>query len=331
MESNNKLEGSALTESVAVAQSGFGVRLREARELLGLSIGQASERLYCDPLVVAALENEDVAALGADVYARGHLKRYSDFLKLPTPEMLGLYDQLRERPTSTPDLTRIARAERPTDPNKYLNWVYVILAGVLGAFVVYAVLQMPQDSDTAPAASGAGSVVTVPGSSAPAVANESAGAASAPAAPATNTVEAPVVGAPNGVSAAAAAASSVPANTAPGNTTAPAAVLTATPATGASGNAAAVADGRVRLALRSTGDCWTEVYDQDGRQLFFNVVKRGSRHEVAAQGPLRLVVGNANKLLLEVGGRELKIPDSLQRKGTALITIDAAGRMESGR
>lgn len=304
MEGDQNTDMGASAAAVVAGHSGFGSRLRSCREALGMSVSQTAERLYCDPLVVAALENEDVAALGADVYARGHLKRYADFLKLPAAELLGIYDQLRERPTSTPDLTRIARAERPTDPNKYLNWLYVILAGVLGAFVVYAVLQMPRSVRSEAAATASGAVVTTPELAPANITTPDANALQSEST--TVRVDAPALppaGAVPAGSAIAAAPAAVPASS----------------------------DGRVRLALRATADCWTEVYDQEGRQLFFNVVKRGNRYEVAAQGPLRLVVGNATKLLLEVGGRELTIPETLQRKGTALITIDANGRMESGR
>jgi cytoskeleton protein RodZ len=300
MVGDNNNDSGTPAAAAGARPAGFGSLLRESREVLGMSVSQTAERLYCDPLVVAALENEDVAALGADVYARGHLKRYADFLKLPTAELLGLYDQLGRRPTAIPDLTRIARAERAADPNKYLNWLYVILAGVLGAFIVYAVLQMPRSERNEVAANSSVAVITAP--------------ASAPAnAMPPDASAVPTASTPSGIATSTAVgadvAASPPASAAPAGTS----------------------DGRVRLALRATADCWTEVYDQEGRQLFFNVVKRGSRHAVAAQGPLRLVVGNAKELLLEVAGRELTIPESLQRKGTALITIDAAGRMESGR
>src|SRR5256886_4663050 len=59
---------------------GTGARLRAAREKAGLSLAQAAESLALDPPTLEALEAEDFAALGADVYVRGHLRRYAELI-----------------------------------------------------------------------------------------------------------------------------------------------------------------------------------------------------------------------------------------------------------
>lgn len=88
---------------------------------------------------------------------------------------------------------------------------------------------------------------------------------------------------------------------------------------------------QVKLALRAGRDCWTEVYDADGRQLFFDIARRGSRQEVSGTGPLRIVLGNAAVMRLEIAGRELTIPAEMQRKGTAFINVSADGRLVPAR
>jgi hypothetical protein len=96
--------------------------------------------------------------------------------------------------------------------------------------------------------------------------------------------------------------------------------------------ALAVAAGNVvRLALRPKADCWTEVYDVEGRQLFFDIAKRGAQQSVSGKGPLKLVLGNAPVMRIEMGGKELPIAAELQRKGTAFITIAADGSMVAAR
>ena len=57
------------------ARSGIGARLRAGREKLGLTILQAAERLHVDPKILESLEIEDFDALGAPVFARGHLRQ----------------------------------------------------------------------------------------------------------------------------------------------------------------------------------------------------------------------------------------------------------------
>lgn len=90
---------------------GAGARLRAARENRGLLVPQAAERLHFDARIVEALEAEDFAALGADVYVRGYLRRYAELLDESPEELLGLYAHNGQ--VTPPDLTRIPHRERP--------------------------------------------------------------------------------------------------------------------------------------------------------------------------------------------------------------------------
>ena len=86
---------------------GTGARLRGGRENQGLSLAQAAERLHLDASTLEAMEAEDFAALGADVYVRGHLRRYAELIGESPSELQELY--ARRAPAPRPDLTRIAR------------------------------------------------------------------------------------------------------------------------------------------------------------------------------------------------------------------------------
>ena len=88
---------------------GIGARLRAAREKRGLTLLQAAERLHLDARTVQALEAGDFAALGADVYVRGHLRRYAEAVGESPEELQQLYTESAR--AARPDLTRIPRAE----------------------------------------------------------------------------------------------------------------------------------------------------------------------------------------------------------------------------
>jgi cytoskeleton protein RodZ len=88
---------------------GTGARLRGARERQGLTVSQAAERLHVDAWALEALEAEDFAALGADVYVRGHLRRYAELIGESPAELQELYTSSRQ--AARPDLTRIPRGE----------------------------------------------------------------------------------------------------------------------------------------------------------------------------------------------------------------------------
>ncbi|TLZ15741.1 MAG: helix-turn-helix domain-containing protein, partial [Gammaproteobacteria bacterium] len=88
---------------------GTGARLRDAREKQGLTLAQAAESLHLDPRTLEALEAEDFAALGADVYVRGHLRRYAELIGESPAQLQELY--ARSAPAAHPDLTRIPHRE----------------------------------------------------------------------------------------------------------------------------------------------------------------------------------------------------------------------------
>lgn len=63
--------------------AGAGRKLREGREKAGLGLEEAARQLKVPTHIVAALEAEDWARIGAPVFVRGHLRSYSRLLGLP--------------------------------------------------------------------------------------------------------------------------------------------------------------------------------------------------------------------------------------------------------
>ena len=153
-----------------------GARLRSARERKGLTVLQAAERLYVDARILDALEAEDFAALGADVYVRGHLKRYAEFVGESPAELLELYAG-SARP-GLPDLTHIphrnlerARAWRTPAPLGLTAFALVALAW----WFLDLPVEKPQPLGAAPAGDSVSLVAGAPGS--PAAEGTSAGGA----------------------------------------------------------------------------------------------------------------------------------------------------------
>ena len=121
----------------------IGSLLRRGREYLGLNRTQMGERLHLDTVIIAALEEERFAALGAPVFVRGHMRRYAQALGLDADSMQRHYESLQYA-ASTPDLTRAPRALPQPDPRRFL-WPAVIAAGlaVLGAILWWALSAPP--------------------------------------------------------------------------------------------------------------------------------------------------------------------------------------------
>ena len=344
-------------------RAGIGTRLRAAREKKGLTLLQAAERMHVDARIVESLEAENFAALGAPVYARGHLRHYAELVDESVAELQQLYADATRAAPAQPDLTRIARMEPGNDSAKLVGPVVIGLVAVALVGTVWWVLTLSVDkvqptavheSNTAGSSSGpgAGTSQTAPATAA----NTGAGSESPVALPAPTPEPSPQRGQKGGAGAKGGApgptpatpgtsAKSVAANTAPPasgakvpaaakgappvttNTTPPPA---ATGATTASSNATAPPPARRakdgELTLKFSSDSWAEVYDASGQRLFYDVGAAASAHTVRGPAPLRVILGNASGVAVEYNGRPALIPAAVQPDGSARFVINAHGR-----
>jgi cytoskeletal protein RodZ len=152
---------------MAVEAGGIGARLRAGREKLGLTVLQVAERIHTDPKIVEAIETENYEALGAPVYARGHIRHYAELVGESGSELNQLYSNLSK--VAQPDLTRIVKAPAGTNSSKLVAPALLVIAvfAVAGAIWWVSALskKKPQLSDT----HVVGDEVTAPGGSSPGV------------------------------------------------------------------------------------------------------------------------------------------------------------------
>ena len=135
---------------MAVEAGGIGARLRAGREKLGLTVLQVAERIHTDPRIVDAIEAENYEALGAPVYARGHIRHYADLVGESANELVQIYSNLAK--VGQPDLTRIVKAPAGPDSSKLVApaLVVVVVFAVAGAIWWISSLskKKPQMSET---------------------------------------------------------------------------------------------------------------------------------------------------------------------------------------
>jgi cytoskeleton protein RodZ len=175
---------------MAVEAGGIGARLRAGREKLGLTVLQVAERIHTDPKIVEAIEAENFEALGAPVYARGHIGHYAELVGESGSELNQLYSHVSK--VAQPDLTRIVKAPAGTNSSKLVAPALLVIAvfAVAGAIWWVSALskKKPQLSDThvvgeetpATAAPGSESATPAPGT-APAGEPTQAGGSATPA------------------------------------------------------------------------------------------------------------------------------------------------------
>jgi len=111
---------------MAVEAGGIGARLRAGREKLGLTVLQVAERIHTDPKIVEAIEAENYEALGAPVYARGHIGHYAELVGESGSELNQLYSH--QSKVAQPDLTRIVKAPAGTNSSKLVAPALLVIA-----------------------------------------------------------------------------------------------------------------------------------------------------------------------------------------------------------
>ena len=82
--------------------------------------------------------------------------------------------------------------------------------------------------------------------------------------------------------------------------------------------------------MHFSADCWVEVYDARGERLFYDIGAADSARSVSGAAPLRVVLGNAPGVSLEVNGRPTALPDA-GSDNSLQFTISRSGRLTPAR
>lgn len=111
-----------------------GQMLRQERERRGLTLQQAAEDLNLDRWIVEAIEVDHFLALGAPVYARGHLRKYAALLGLSQDLIVDRYDSLAGTP-SAPVVTSTTSAHMPRRTRRQRSFWKPLSAALLAATI----------------------------------------------------------------------------------------------------------------------------------------------------------------------------------------------------
>jgi cytoskeleton protein RodZ len=129
-----------------------GGMLRAARERRGYSVQYAAEDLHLDVWVIEALEANRFEALGAPVYAKGHLRKYATLLGVSPATVLERYDALSGTPTEPTPIpaAMVTPVPQRRSVPKLPLWIAAAIAVAAGvAWLVYQLWPMMQGSGVA--------------------------------------------------------------------------------------------------------------------------------------------------------------------------------------
>jgi cytoskeleton protein RodZ len=137
-----------------------GERLAEARRKMQISVFEIAKELHLDDFKVRALESNEFDVIGAPVFAKGHLKKYAQLVKVDQADVLADYYQL-ERATAMPlVLLRRSRPRQMISPGPWVAAIVIIAVVASGYWwftnreapparpVTGAIAPLPQQGDS---------------------------------------------------------------------------------------------------------------------------------------------------------------------------------------
>ncbi|CAL9578418.1 helix-turn-helix domain-containing protein [Streptomyces sp. enrichment culture] len=139
------------------ARPSIGRALREARIAAGMTVDDVSTATRVRIAIVHAIEADDFAPCGGDVYARGHIKTLARAVHLDPAPLLEQYDAAHGgRPAPTP-AAPLFEAERIRPERRGPNWTAAMVAAIVVVigFVGFTVVNGGSDTPADNVAEGA--------------------------------------------------------------------------------------------------------------------------------------------------------------------------------
>ncbi|EBQ9884653.1 cytoskeleton protein RodZ [Salmonella enterica] len=293
-----------------------GVRLRNAREQLGLSQQAVAERLCLKVSTVRDIEEDKAPSDLASTFLRGYIRSYARLVHVPEEELLpGLEKQAPLRAAKVAPMQSFSLGKRRKKRDGWLmsfTWlVLFVVVGLTGAWwwqnhkAQQEEITTMADQSTAELNADKDSGQSVPLDTRDATSQDTTPAQTAAAT--QNTVVAPSQA---NVDTAATSA-------APAATETPSALPTSQ-----AGVAAPAADPNA-LVMNFTADCWLEVTDATGKKLFSGMQRKDGNLNLTGQAPYKLKIGAPAAVQIQYQGKPVDLSRFIRTNQVARLTLNA--------
>ncbi|QIK14999.1 cytoskeleton protein RodZ [Leclercia sp. 29361] len=311
-----------------------GVRLRNAREQLGLSQQAVAERLCLKVSTVRDIEEDKAPAELASTFLRGYIRSYAKLVHIPEEELLPMMEkQAPVRAAKVAPMQSFSLGKRRKKRDGWLmsfTWlVLFVVIGLTGAWwwqnhkaqQEEITTMADQSSAELNGSAGEGAQSIPLNTDASATASEPPAVTAGTANTATAQTTAPVVDQTAQAPADNAVVSPSQANV----ETAPAATadnavqpLPSDPA----GVTAAAADPNA-LVMNFSADCWLEVTDATGKKLFSGLQRKDGTLNLAGQAPYKLKIGAPAAVQIQFQGKPVDLSRFIRTNQVARLTLNA--------
>ncbi len=315
-----------------------GVRLRSAREQLGLSQQAVAERLCLKVSTVRDIEEDRSPADLASTFVRGYIRSYARLVHIPEEELLPMIEkQAPIRAAKVAPMQTFALGKPRKKRDGWLmsfTWlVLFVVVGLTGAWwwqnhkAQQEEISTMADQSSAElnASNSNNNAQSVPLNNDPATAAATDDNSSTP-------IEAP---APATTAQAPTTAQQAPVNTAnqnqvvsPSQANVESAQQPAATAnngqlpTDQAGVAGAVADTNA-LVMSFNADCWLEVSDATGKKLFSGLQRKDATLNLTGQAPYKLKIGAPAAVQIQYQGKPVDLSRFIRTNQVARLTLNA--------
>ena len=316
-----------------------GVRLRNAREQLGLSQQAVAERLCLKVSTVRDIEEDKAPADLASTFLRGYIRSYAKLVHIPENELLPMMEkQAPVRAAKVAPMQTFSLGKRRKKRDGWLmsfTWlVLFVVVGLTGAWwwqnhkaQQEEITTMADQSSAELNQAGTDNAQSVPLNT-DGAATSSEPQTAAPDATATNAAQAPAATAntaapqaqdQNAVVAPSQAnvdtAANAPAAAQPADNSA--ATLPTSPA-----GTATAADPNA-LVMNFSADCWLEVTDATGKKLFSGLQRKDGTLNLTGQAPYKLKIGAPAAVQIQYQGKPVDLSRFIRTNQVARLTVNA--------
>ncbi|HHA1915218.1 MULTISPECIES: cytoskeleton protein RodZ [unclassified Enterobacter] len=318
-----------------------GVRLRNAREQLGLSQQAVAERLCLKVSTVRDIEEDKAPADLASTFLRGYIRSYAKLVHIPENELLPMMEkQAPVRAAKVAPMQTFSLGKRRKKRDGWLmsfTWlVLFVVIGLTGAWwwqnhkaQQEEITTMADQSSAELNQAGSDNAQSVPLNT-DGAATSSEPQTAATEVPATNAAQAPAATAntaapqaqpqdQNAVVSPSQANVDTAANAPAANQSADnsAASLPTSPA-----GTATAADPNA-LVMNFSADCWLEVTDATGKKLFSGLQRKDGTLNLTGQAPYKLKIGAPAAVQIQYQGKPVDLSRFIRTNQVARLTVNA--------
>lgn len=311
-----------------------GVRLRNAREQLGLSQQAVAERLCLKVSTVRDIEDDNAPADLASTFLRGYIRSYARLVHIPEEELLpGLEKQAPVRAATVAPMQSFSLGKRRKKRDGWLmtfTWlVLFVVVGLTGAWwwqnhkAQQEEITTMADQSSAELNANSDNAQSVPLDTG-AAAEQDNTQATAAASDTTQTLAPTTEASAPGVDSqqnAVVAPSQANVDTAT-TSAAPTSTDGAAPLANNPAGADAAADPNA-LVMNFTADCWLEVSDATGKKLFSGMQRKDGNLNLTGQAPYKLKIGAPAAVQIQYQGKPVDLSRFIRTNQVARLTLNA--------